>query len=58
MLLIGIRRWLHRQSSTANDNVQSGVQTYNLYAAVSDNKDVNKGLNLLATCLVHVKSVS
>lgn len=49
---------MHRQSSTGNDNVQCGVQTYNLYAAVSDNKDVIKGLNLLATCLVHVKSVT
>jgi hypothetical protein len=31
---------------------------HNIYVSVSENKEVVKGLNLLSTCLIHVKSVS
>ena len=34
------------------------VQKHNIYVPVSENKEIVKGLNLLSTCLIHVKSVS
>lgn len=36
----------------------STVQKHNIYVPVSENKEIVKGLNLLSTCLIHVKSVS
>ena len=35
----------------------SAVQKHNIYTAVFENKEIVKGLNLLSTCLIHVKSV-
>lgn len=53
----GIKRW---QNRTAMDIIpqSSTVQKHNIYVPVSENKEIVKGLNLLSTCLIHVKSVS
>ena len=53
----GIKRWQYR---TAEASVirMSAAPRYNIYASVTENKEIVKGLNLLSTCLIHVKSVS
>lgn len=56
--MAGINRWLHRPSNSVNDHLQGGIQTFNIYSSVIENKDVVKGMNLISTCLVHVKIVS
>lgn len=54
---IGIKRWQYRSALEARSNLMSAVR-HNIYVSVSENKEVVKGLNLLSTCLIHVKSVS
>lgn len=54
----GIKRWQYRSAIETTSNPLSAVQRYNIYASVTENKEIAKGLNLLSTCLIHVKSVS
>lgn len=60
IFLKGVSRWLHKATGSASKGLprdKVAAQTYNIYASVSENKDIIKGLALLSTCLLHVKSV-
>ena len=54
--MLGIKRWQYRSMVETRSNLMSAVR-HNIFTSVSENKEVVKGLNLLSTCLIHVKSV-